>query len=210
MGASQLDALLGALAEGHEGDLEIDGVRKARVTDFLRPMSLSKTALVHTWSLRVDDGQTLYITKCSRKSKNDPEPEADNQVPLTARKKADVTASVGGVKLSVRDVAPAASFYESVFGLRATKKTPKFAAFGILSLVEFRYAQKLSAGAVQENAGPPQNKLEIRVSQLEECLGRVEKAGGRIIHGIKTTHWGQRAFHCLDVDGNLVEAVESR
>lgn len=210
VGARQLDTLRDALVEGHEGNLDIDGVRKAQVADFLRPPPLSETTLAQTWSLRTDDGQTIYITKCSRRAKNDPAPERSDRAPSTAHRETAEQARIGGVKLSVRDVTPAASFYESVFGLRATKQTRKFATFGILSLVEFRYAQELSAGAVQENAGPPRNRLEIRVSNLEACLARVEEAGGRIIHGITTTHWGDRVFHCSDVDGNLVEVIESR
>ena len=207
--APQLAKLRSALVEGHEGDLGIDGIRTARVTDFPHPRPLSKTTLVRRWLLHVNDGQTLYITKCSRKPKPDLELHANHKVPVAEGKISDATASVGDIKFSVCDLASATSFYNSALGLDPTERNQKFVKFGSLSLVESRHDQKRSAGTRQKNPTPQRSKLEIRVSRLEECLARVEKAGGRIVHRITTTPDGHRVFECLDLDGNGLEIIES-
>ena len=64
VGPHPLAQLCNALAEGHKGDLDFDGVRKATVADVPRPVSLSETGSARIWLLRLDDGQTLYVTQC--------------------------------------------------------------------------------------------------------------------------------------------------
>lgn len=204
---TQLKAIRAALAEDHEHGLTIDGIRKGQVVNSAQAVALSKATLAHTWTLQMEDGQTLYITKVGRRAKDDSAPESVTQ-PTPRDQQATRTATIGGVKLSVRDVACATSFYKKAFGLAPITQRPKFVTFGSLSLVELQYAKNLSEGAVDGNANPTRNRIEIRVDNLENAFIQVKQAGGQIVHEIKKAHWGQQVFHCLDPEGNLLEIVE--
>ena len=63
IGKKHIDAVVDNLVQGHKGKLQLDGIRKAEVTDMMSPKPLSKTTVAQVWQIRIDDGQTIYVTK---------------------------------------------------------------------------------------------------------------------------------------------------
>ncbi len=70
IGTREINKLRASLVDEQKEELPLDGVRKAEVSDILRPHPLSETVGVKTWVLRSKDGQTMYATKYSRLPKS--------------------------------------------------------------------------------------------------------------------------------------------
>ena len=70
VGKKDIDSLLDKLVQGRWGKSDLDGVRMSEVIDMMSLKPLSKTALARVWHIRTDDGQTIYVTKFGRRSKN--------------------------------------------------------------------------------------------------------------------------------------------
>jgi len=100
-------------------------------------------------------------------------------------------------------------FYESVIGMRATKKSPKFVTYGMFSLVEARYAAALSGNAIKPRGETGRHRIEVHVGDLIEAFARAQKAGC-VVQPITDMSWGQAVFHCRDPEGNILEVNESR
>lgn len=206
IGKKELEDLIAALVQGHKGNLNLDGVRYAQVTDMISPKPLSKTTIAQTWQIETVDGQTIYVTKLGRKSKADltdahgPESLPSHLIPGTT-----VTmATASGVKLSVTNIDSVASFYENVLGLKPIQQTPRFVSFGFLSLIEAHYASKLSGKLVDDSAGPGRHRIEIHVPDLSAAHQRAQNTGC-VVQPITKMPWGQYVFHCRDPEGNVIE-----
>lgn len=207
----ELEEIRRAIMGGNWEELDLDGVRYASVIDSPAQRSLTKSTAVHAWKLRVSDGQTLYTTKFSRKAKNETvtvvvERRPPEQLVITSLVQAKATAA--GVKLSVKDLKAVAAFYENIVGVAPVKKTSRYISYGSLSLVDADYAEKLSSGFRSHVITPGRNCVEIHVSDLDGIFGRVRESGAHIANNITTMPWGERVFHCVDPEGNLVEIVE--
>jgi ADP-ribosylglycohydrolase/catechol 2,3-dioxygenase-like lactoylglutathione lyase family enzyme len=210
-----LDTITDSLVRGHEGELDFGGARQARVVDIYRLSAATESINAAGWRLATSDGQTLYVTKISRRSKEEmaqaeaprgqSEP-ASQPSPTRAAEKAEARA--GGVKLTVSNLAATTAFYEG-FGLAAIKKTKRFVSFGAISLVEAQTAIELSRGAVTDDKPNRRNRIELHVSNIVLAHRRLAEAG-RNVQPIIESSWGERSFHCLDPDGNLVEVIEKR
>ena len=61
VGRRQVDMIRRTLTDGKQTSLVLDGVRRAKVISTTQPQSISKSKTVRTWSLRVEDGQTIYV-----------------------------------------------------------------------------------------------------------------------------------------------------
>lgn len=213
--AKTLDNILDSLVGGHQDDLDFGGARHACVVDLYFPTPSTASINVAGWKLATSDGQTLYVTKVSKKSKEEMalalaqrrlsklpagQPSAGLPEPLEAH--------AGGVKLSVASLATSMAFYEGL-GLVAVKKTGRFVSFGAVSLVEAQTAIELSRGAVTEDKPNRRNRVELHVSNLDVVHRRLADAG-RQVQAILESSWGEPSFHVLDPDGNLVEIIEKR
>lgn len=210
-----LDHILDSLVGGHQGDLDFGGARQARVVDLYRPTPSTASINVAGWQLATSDGQTLYVTKVSKKSKEEmtqaapqrrPSEPPANQPPTRAEERLEARA--GGIKLTVANLAASTAFYEGL-GLAALKKTKRFVSFGAVSLVEAQTAVELSRGAVTEDRPNRRNRVELHVSNIEVAHRRLAESG-RQMHPIIESSWGEPSFHVLDPDGNLVEIIEKR
>lgn len=203
-----LDTIRAALVEGCEDDLDMDGIRKAEVIEHLEPRPLSKTTTVDAWLLRAKDGQTLYITKFGRRLKmGEPsEPKAETR----ASRNEKSVAKIVGMRLSVRDLDRAVLFYQQAFGLIPAEQARGSVNFGVLSLVDIRFARKVSNGAIDDDPGKSTSMIEIGVPNLEDSLEQVQQAGGKIIHEIKDMSSGRRCFRCFDLDENILEVTGQR
>ena len=208
IGKKDIDSLVETLVQGHKGKLDLDGVRKSEVIDMMSPRPLSKTTVAQVWQIRTDDGQTIYVTKLGRKPK-DEKPSKTQTEGKVASAASPQEARIGGIKLSVANLDAMTRFYESVFGMRPTKKYSKFVTYGMLSLVDARYASDLSGKAINPNGETGRHRVEISVGNLDATFARAQHAGC-VVQPITRMSWGQLVFHCRDPEGNILEVSESR
>ncbi len=210
-----LENIIERLVGGYEGELEFGGTRRARVVEPYKLTPATPSITAAGWQLATSDGQTLYVTKIGRMSKEEMAQEAAQRRPSEpppkqstprAEEKLDVRA--GGVKLTVSHLATSASFYERL-GLTHTRKSSRFVQFGALSLVDAQTAIELSGRLVVPELANRRNRVELHVSDIHAAHARVSSLGGPV-HPIVALPWGELSFHCLDPDGNLVEVIEKR
>ena len=104
------------------------------------------------------------------------------------------------VELPVREIGPAATFYERAFGWSLTGFGPTYAATltGDTDI-------GLQADAAEATAAP---LPVIEVDDLEAALASVEATGGRIVKPIFAFPGGRR-FHFLDPSDNELAAVQA-
>lgn len=210
-----LESIMDRLVDGHQGDIDFGGARKARIIDLYKLTPSTPSITVAGWQLATSDGQTLYVTKIGKKptevmaqaasQRRPSEPPAD-QPPTPAEERLEARA--GGIKVTVAHLAASTAFYECL-GLVALKKTKRFVSFGAISLVEAQTAVKLSRGAVTNDEPNHRNRVELHVNDVELAHRRLEE-WGRSVQPIIESSWGESSFHCLDPDGNLVEVIEKR
>ncbi len=210
-----LEAIMDSLIRGHQGELDFGGVRHARVVDLYRVTPGTASITAAGWQLATSDGQTIYVTKIGKRSKEETaqaaalrrpsEPPAKQSSPRTEDR---LEARAGGVKLTVSNLAASIAFYEGL-GLVAAKRSSRFVSFGAISLVEEQTAVELSRGAVTNEAPTRRNRVELHVGNIGAAHHRLA-ATGRPVEPIIESSWGERSFHCLDPDGNLLEVIEKR
>jgi predicted enzyme related to lactoylglutathione lyase len=127
---------------------------------------------------------------------------------MTSLERAKVTAA--GVKLSVKDMKAVATFYESVIGLTPIKKKSRYVSYGSLSLVDSGYANELSTGLIGHAIKPGNHRVEIHVPDLDGIHRRIQESSTHTVQGIMLMPWGERVFHCVDPEGNVIEIIERR
>lgn len=213
--AKALDNILESLIGGHQGDLEFGGARQARVVDLYRPTPSTASINVVGWRLATSDGQTLYVTKITKKTKEEmaqapaqrrsSEPTASQP---STRPQDRLEARAAGIKLVVANLAASTAFYEGL-GLVALKRTGRFVSFGAVSLVEAQTAVDLARGVVSEETPNRRNCVELHVSDLNVVHRRLAE-GGHQVQAVLESSWGEPSVQVLDPDGNLVEIIEKR
>jgi len=208
----ELDALRAALARRGEDSVDLDGSRRVRVMAMVALKSLSSDTIAQAWQLETSDGQTLYINKLGRKSKEKPQrqdTDRHNDVgqPMTA---AAPETQAMSIRLSVADVSASASFYERAIGLVPTRKTQKLVSYGPLSLVEGRHAVDLSGGTIKLDQPNGRNLIEIPVHDLEAAQRRLSEYQVHPARPVAAGRRGDRTLHVIDPDGNVVELIERR
>ena len=113
------------------------------------------------------------------------------------------------IKLSAQNLAASTTFYERL-GLVHTRKSKRFVQFGALSLVDAQAAVELSGEIVALEPATRRNRIELHVSDIQLAHARVTELGAGPVHPIAELPWGERSFHCIDPDGNIVEVIERR
>ena len=217
VGRRQLESIRSILKDGKQTDFSLDGTRQAKVIAVSQPRSSSRSNSVRTWSLRIEDGQTIYVNIYSRTPRASQPTEFRHEVSsveIRGEPKRS-TSRVVGVKLPVRDLAKAKAFYKDVFGLEpmADGLEPmaddsRGVTYGSLSLVSFDYAQNWPSDIIQKGDGVQRTLILIRVPSLEDVLDRIEMSGGAVSEGIRTIEGIGRALYCLDIDSNPIEVIE--
>lgn len=210
-----IESLMDRLVGGHQGDLDFGGARQARIIDLYKLTPSTPSITVAGWQLETSDGQTLYVTKIGKKSKEEMaeasahrRPSEPPQKQPVHRNEDRIEARAGGIKLTVANLAASTAFYEGL-GLVAVKKTRRFVSFGAVSLVEAQTAVDLSRGAVSDEKPNRRNRVELHVGNLDVAHRRLAE-DGRQVQAIIESSWGEPSFHVLDPDGNLVEIIEKR
>lgn len=208
-----LDGLRSALVEGFQGDLDLDGTRRAEVVKLFSPKPLSETTDAHVWQLRTSDGQIIYITKLGRRPRNDVPPKyrrapVAKQSTLSTAKRATAAATAAGLRLTVADIKSMTAFYEDVLGLRPGRHSRRFVSYGALSLIDTKTARDMLGGAVDLAVSARRHQIQVRVKDLDAVFHRIKQSKGRVLLPITEMSWRQRVFHCADPEGNLIEVAE--
>ena len=221
IGQKEIEHIYKVLTENRSEDFDLDGTRQARTVGFLTPKPLAPSTMAQIWKLKASDGQTLFITRLTRQSKSSLAPTGGTpqRTESTSSKDSDLLGAAAiGVKISVADMKAASDFYEKALGLIPAKQSPRYVSYGALALVDLSYALELM-GNKAINGVPPNTKasesalfgrplIEVQVNNLQDAFRRVEGLGGRIVQNVTCMPWGDRVFHCLDLEGNLIEVVE--
>ncbi len=66
VGHRQVNAIRRSLTTVKDPYLILDGNRRAKVVDVSQPQAVSRSSTLRTWSLHIDDGQTIYVSIQSR------------------------------------------------------------------------------------------------------------------------------------------------
>ncbi|MGK3996580.1 ADP-ribosylglycohydrolase family protein [Sorangium sp. So ce1024] len=213
--ARALDVIMQNLVGGHQGDLDFGGTRQARIVSLYRPTPANPSISIAGWQLETSDGQTVYVTKLEKKSKDvgqaaasrrPSEPPPRQTQPRTSE---EFEVRAGGVKLTVSNLTASAAFYGRL-GLAHTKKSNRFVQFGALSLVDAQTAFELSGRLISLEPANQRNRIELHVNDIHAAHARVTALGAGPVHPIVELPWGERSFHCFDPDGNIVEVIEKR
>lgn len=209
-----IDSILEGLIDGYKGDFKFGGGRQAHVVDRFAVTPSAPSISVVGWQLATSDGQTIYVKKFERKSKEEvvqsqptrgtSEPQM-RRAPHPTEQRLEATAA--GVKLSVENLTVSTAFYEGL-GLVAVKKTSRFVSFGALSLVDAKTSVELSGGLSTLEPPNTRNRVEVHVANISVLHERLARIGPTCVQRIVELPWGERSFHCIDPDGNLVEVIE--
>jgi len=212
VGLKDIEAIFRSLHEGSRGELRLHSGRTAHVISFFSPKIQNRPTSFKRWQIKTSDGQMLYVAKYAKKPKDEPTNEVGRGLfsEPAVRSTGRTRGTAVGIKLTVSDMKAVAEFYEKTLGLRLLRKTSRFVSFGIVSLVDSRYAHELTGGATSQSPGPGRHRVEIHVPDVESAQSDVQAAGAQLVQGIVVTPWGERSFHCFDPEGNLVEVIERR
>jgi ADP-ribosylglycohydrolase/catechol 2,3-dioxygenase-like lactoylglutathione lyase family enzyme len=190
------------------GSVNLPDGREARVQGY-GPVSTSSDGLRgEIWTLETADGQTLHVKKLSRTPK-----DGDRQVDrgpapkrVSPKRKGRFTAKVQAIKLTVRSLEKARSFYGDIVGLKVRRESKNLVNFGgIISLVPLDYVNEI--GSPLDLIAPTRSILCLEASNLELCHLRVAECVDARTTAI-TEMAGRRFFRCLDPDQNVLEIFE--
>jgi ADP-ribosylglycohydrolase/catechol 2,3-dioxygenase-like lactoylglutathione lyase family enzyme len=202
---SAIDRFTRDLTHSSEGGSVIlpDG-RQARVQG--REILSAHTTGLHgeTWILRTADGQTLHIKKLTR-PRTDHDELGSAQSPKP-KKKGRFTAKVQALKLTVRDLERARSFYGETLGLKVKRESKNVVNFGgIICLVPLDYLNDSELSA--DVTSPTRSIICLEASNLELCHLRVTDSRDARVSAIREMA-GRRFFRCVDPDQNVLEIFE--
>lgn len=165
------------------------------VVDRLPTRSASLRAARYT--LRTDDGQTLYITKTGRGQASSGVRRAQ------PHGEPDVVVHRLGIKMAVSNLARSREFYEELLGLAAPRKVgTTFATYDdVLALTTGPAAQSLGLS----NNAPT---VFIEVTGIDVLYKRVQASGAEVTERLGARNGDRRRFTCIDPDGYAVEVRE--
>jgi len=207
----ELTALVNSLGNLHTEDIvQLPDGREARLSEPQQNLSKSPSVSVISWRLNVRDGQSIYIKKISRIGA-DNRPAIDKLFPHTvvaeppANFKA-VEVVKAGIKLPVKDMAEARSFYEKGLGLRVVRKSNSLVNLNeVIALVDLETERH--SHLPNERAKFSCSTVHIEVRHLDPAYENVRKLGMKILTEISQNR-SLRYFRCTDPDGNVVEVFE--
>lgn len=212
VGSKDLESICRNLLDAQHEELDLDGVRRARVLDSRTLTSSSKTTTVHNWKLHTFDGQTLYVTKYFRKPK-ETLPSASvpaNQEQVQARspsvrKLGRPHAIAVGIRLMVRDLEGTSAFYEGVLGLSPVQKTDQLVSYGSVTLIRFGSEDDSSIADPRPSDTIARFRIEIRVADLAAVRALIQPDRLSHTEGVPVTDTHGESLLCCDPEGNMIE-----
>jgi len=198
----------GLLASAKGTSVTLPDGRQALVEDRAPVSTNSNTFRGDIWTLKTADGQTLHVKKLSRSAKEGLEQPDHVTTPKrgSVKRKGRFTSKVQAIKLTVRSLETARSFYGDVLGLKVKRESKNLVNFGgIISLVPLDYTSEIALpGAL---TAPTRSILCLETSNIDLCHLRVAEcvnAGATAIAEMA----GRRFFRCVDPDQNVLEIFE--
>jgi ADP-ribosylglycohydrolase/predicted enzyme related to lactoylglutathione lyase len=185
--------------------------REAQISKQQSHRPRAKNTFAISWKLVTTDGQSLYVKKLSRSdiTINGEFREASNTAVKEDSKfeprEVDIVKS--GVKILVRDMVRARTFYEKVLGLKVMKESGFFVNVGgVIALVLVDH-EKILGEQPKRNLLNKNIIIYIETRSLTAVYENVTRFGAEILCRISHSS-GRRFFRCLDPDRNVVEISE--
>lgn len=160
------------------------------------PKSPSLTA--NAWQLTLDNGQTLFVKKLGKRTKQPPEgPDTDPELGFSSP--AEMPAPLNlGLRLVVSDLARSVAFYHDVLGLRISKRTTKSVNLGgVLSIVEAGHVEGVTDHVT----------VFAEVTDVRRSFSAYERFMSGGVSRIDERDDRTR-LQCLDPDGYRVEVYQ--
>jgi predicted enzyme related to lactoylglutathione lyase len=115
------------------------------------------------------------------------------------------------VILAVADLERSARFYDSAFGWKRAVTVPVYIEYFVPGGSRVAIYQR-DAFAVNTGLAPiacPEGatasaELYFRIGDLEAAIGRIERAGGRLLSARAAREWGDDAAYFADPDGHVI------
>jgi catechol 2,3-dioxygenase-like lactoylglutathione lyase family enzyme len=105
--------------------------------------------------------------------------------------------------IATPEVQKAAAFYEDVLGLTLRMDLGWIRTYGSDSMMTIQVSVLSEGGS-----GTSVPDLSIEVDNLDEALGRAQKAGLPIEYGPTSEPWGVRRFYIRDPFGKLINILQ--
>jgi ADP-ribosylglycohydrolase/catechol 2,3-dioxygenase-like lactoylglutathione lyase family enzyme len=206
-----VDRFLAILPErSTETTLELPDGRKATIKEVLPLNTKAQNLKGMHWTLRTDDGQTLYIKKLERVPYVGAQQAAireSNARPGGRKRGLRLGAKVKAVKLIVQNLEKSRWFYREVLGLKVTRESKTLVNFGgIISLISREHVGEFESSNV--GAFQTQSILCIECSNIAAYHDQIKSFIEARVSPIQDKS-GRKAFRCFDLDGNVIEVFES-
>lgn len=190
------------------GSVILPDGREARVQGRGLISTSSTTLRGDVWTLKTADGQTLHVKKLSRGTKDGGGRTGHGSAPkrVSSSGKQRFSTKVQAIKLTVRSLEKARSFYGDIVGLKVKRESKNLINFGgIISLVPLNYVNEI--GSPVDLIEATRSILCLETSNVDMCYLRVAQCTDARATAI-TEMAGRRFFRCLDPDQNVLEVFE--
>jgi ADP-ribosylglycohydrolase/catechol 2,3-dioxygenase-like lactoylglutathione lyase family enzyme len=189
-------AFIAQISKGISSDrVTLPDGRAAEVTERLKLTARTRNSDVRLWRLNVEDGQTLAITVASKECQ-------DRRVINTGRSRLGLLRS--GVKLFVRDLSKARSFYVDQLGLSiGNESSAGFTVNGTISV----HRDHAPDGEIKHVEGRMAANVCFKVKDVNAAYEYLRDCGADLI-GPVSRRGGCAFFYVRDPDGNVLEIFE--
>jgi ADP-ribosylglycohydrolase len=189
----ELDAILDDIASGKR-EVLIHGSEWASVVEALDPKPLSKSTLAKTWHLRTREGQSLFVTKLGRKTKESL--LSDEKIQARTEEKNHFQ-PVLQLKVVVDNIERTKDFYNLLLGLRESVQSESSIEFGNIVFVQGQEAKSASKTV----------EFTLSVASDEVVVAKAKAIG---IQVQRATHRTQSIWCLIDPDGNIIHLRNHR
>ena len=177
--------------------------RRGEILSVTPLKTANATATATMWIVRLEDGQTIHITKTSRVTDGPSNPREARA--SETRAFLPVQQAHAGIRVPVADLARSTRFYCDVLGLRVTQQSAGAVRLdGFLSLVP-----DSDASLLPTKASPARWRaiVHVQTPSIAEVWANVLAFAGGAPTSIAFVG-PRRYFRCEDPDGNIVEVVD--
>jgi len=190
--------------------LDLPDGRKASIKEVVPVQTHSPNLQGRQWTLRTEDGQSLYIKKFERKPKIDIQETgaSESNVKVGGNGKSPRSGvKIKAVKLIVQNLERSRWFYHEVLGLKVARESKTLVNFGgIISIISREHGIEFES--IVSEGFRTRSIICLESTNLQACYDRVRS----FIEAKSTSvqeRSGRKVFRCIDPDENIVEVFES-